>query len=77
MTQNLAVPAGHASNCWVTDLSIVDDARYAARNEGANWLLRGFSGCSIIAWAKKLRWMNIRTGMVIIILGDVTMEMTH
>jgi hypothetical protein len=57
ITQNRADEIGHTSNCCWTDLRIVDDARYAAKNECAYGLFRGFEGCSMIACAKKLRWM--------------------
>lgn len=40
---------------------IVADARYAARNDAAYGLFSGFAGCSMIACAKKLRWMYRRT----------------
>lgn len=58
---------GHILNCSLTDFSIVEDALYAARKDGAYALLSGFTGCSIIAWAKKLRWMYMRTTYTLLI----------
>lgn len=61
MTQNRAHIPGYTANWSRTTLRMVQDARYAARNECAYALLRGFRGQSIIACAKKLRCRKSRT----------------
>lgn len=40
---------GHILNWSLIDFRIVEDALYAARNEGAYVLLRGLTGCSMTA----------------------------
>ena len=61
MLQKREHMAGWIANCSRTERRMVDAARTVDRKDGAYGLRIGFTGSSMSACAKKLRWMNSRT----------------
>ena len=49
--QKRAQKSGQIENWSLMLFRMVEDARKAVRNDGAYWLRRGLSGCSMIACA--------------------------